>query len=856
MKTVTLYLIPEQPKATLYLITVRPMNSDQTIENLAHHRCTGCGACANICPTDAISMRENPDGFLYPRIETESCTNCSQCFIICPALKPVYDNSSDPDCYAVWANDSVRMQSSSGGAFSLLADYVLDHDGYVCGAAFDGEFGVNHIIINTKDEVYRLRGSKYVQSYTGNTYSQIKTLLEDGKLVLFSGCPCEVAGCNSFMERKYDNLITVDIFCHCTASPGIWKKYLNEQFDPGTLEAVNFRDKESSGWTCTQCTVQVKGQKFATDEYIRGFHRSLYARESCENCQFSRIPRQGDFTIGDWWGISKFDPSLNDNKGTSLLLANTEEKYGILEAIKLKAQLFKEVPLEYIGDNGHIQHGLQLPPERRIFLNMLREGISFSKAADTTMNKKYDVGLVGFWYGLNYGSMLTSYAMYKTLERLGYSTVHLSKPHDLWDPRYSDETTIASKFVHEYASIHECDRHFEQLNDQCEMFLVGSDTVWNPVLVEDNLPHYFLDFAGPEKTTIAYASSFGRPKFSVKDTYQRQYVDYACKRMTAVSVREDRGVELMREEFDREVTRVLDPVFLLNPDEYRELAAKHADIELPKNFIFSNILGPSASKIATYKKLVQIMDLPTINFANPNIKAKARKAHPLAIVDGDSMENWLTGIENATLVASDSFHVTCFSIILEKNFITIIDRHSPLKGRFLTLLRVLDLQDRLVYTDDDQVDLEKLATTPIDYSKVEKILDSERARSLDWLKNALKMAPKPKEDREKRSEAVITYLKSKSIQEKNELVEQLADARKRLTPLNKLFTFPGGERTRGARYHLSTSFIVRMAFRIEYYRSLLLSRICSGKNKQYFIDRNRAVKMGIDLLFIHEKLEK
>ncbi|MEE4239855.1 MAG: polysaccharide pyruvyl transferase family protein, partial [Desulfopila sp.] len=646
-------------------ITEKTQESRHTIEQVSHNSCCGCGACFNVCPHNAIAMKNDRDGFLFPQVDKNNCISCGSCYQTCPVLDPVSSNAVDPSCYAVWAEDDIRQKSSSGGAFSLLAEYVLERDGVVCGAAFDENWQVQHVIIDNQHDLEILRGSKYVQSDTSDIYKKIRKILQTGKLVLFSGCPCQVAGLQKFLRGKYSrSCITVDIFCHSIASPGIWQKYLSDRFHVENIDTINFRDKDITGWSCRKCTVSINGKKLSSEEYVRGFHRGLYARTCCENCKFSSLPRFGDFTLGDWWGINAFNPEFNDDKGTSLLLVNNESRQDIVQEIKQKALLFKEVPLKYIGKNGHIYGSLQLPPKRPVFFDMLRRGVPFTKALTAVLDEQYDFGVIGFWYGMNYGSMLTSLALYKTLLNLGHTAVLINKPHDLWGPRYSNTISMPNRFFRSNCLVSDRDSNFYKLNDNCAAFIVGSDTVWNPVLVNKHLPFFFLDFAAEEKNKISYASSFGRNHYKVDDPLLRQYSRYSCRRLDHISVREDIGLDILKDEFGKNGTRVLDPVFLIEAEEYRALTEAGPDMKEKDKFIFSYILGADREKITAYRRILDSLKLPAVNFPNPNMLPEARKTHPLEIIKDDSLENWLYGIDNAHLVVADSFHAVCFSLIL------------------------------------------------------------------------------------------------------------------------------------------------------------------------------------------------
>lgn len=298
--------------------------------------CCGCGACTNKCPVSAISMRENEEGFLAPAIDENLCTDCGLCAKACPALNVRYENTTEPECYAAAAEDEIRMKSSSGGIFSLLAEHILDKGGYICGAAFDKDWSVRHIVIDNKQDLAKLRGSKYVQSDTENCYRETKKLLDAGKEVLFSGCPCQIAGLYSFLGKKYEKLFTVDILCHGTPSPGIWKKYLRETFPHQKITGINFRNKEKIGWSCSHCTFSLgDGNEVVSDDYTKMFHNAALMRPSCENCKHSKLPRPADITLGDWWGIDKYQSDINDNQGLSFVLLNNDKGKKTLQCPEL-----------------------------------------------------------------------------------------------------------------------------------------------------------------------------------------------------------------------------------------------------------------------------------------------------------------------------------------------------------------------------------------------------------------------------------------------------------------------------------------------------------------------------------------
>lgn len=201
-------------------------------------KCSGCEACVNICPKNCITMIEDKYGFRYPTVNQSQCSNCNLCESVCPIKK---FNKEVYACYA--KNKNEYMSSSSGGAFAVIARKVLTNGGLVCGAAFDENFNVKHMIISNLNDLYKLKGTKYVQSEIGSVYKDIKKYLDKRYQVLFSGTPCEVAGLKKYLKNEYSNLITVDLICHGVPSPKIWQDYLNEVKGVNKIKNVSFRNK-------------------------------------------------------------------------------------------------------------------------------------------------------------------------------------------------------------------------------------------------------------------------------------------------------------------------------------------------------------------------------------------------------------------------------------------------------------------------------------------------------------------------------------------------------------------------------------------------------------------------------------
>lgn len=249
-------------------------------------------------------MKENREGFLEPVIDEDKCISCDRCKRVCPSVNCQYSNKQEPDIFAFSAEEKVLYDSSSGGMFTFLAEYILQAGGYVVGAAYDSQFLVNHVIINSIEELDKIRRSKYLQSSTGDTFQKTKALLDNGEYVLYSGCPCQIAGLLRFLGKDYDTLYTVDVLCHGIPSPKLFHEHLKNSFGGiDNIEEVAFRSRE--GWS-TLFQVKLKNGDVKTSYnnksvYMKSFLQDINLRASCFRCQYSKLPRQGDVTIGDLW---------------------------------------------------------------------------------------------------------------------------------------------------------------------------------------------------------------------------------------------------------------------------------------------------------------------------------------------------------------------------------------------------------------------------------------------------------------------------------------------------------------------------------------------------------------------------
>jgi len=336
-------------------------------------------------------MRPDSEGFLYPVVDENTCINCGLCNNICPVL-----NQSEPrqplHCYAAKnKNKDVLLKSSSGGVFSLLAQYIIaEKNGAVFGAMWENE-RVVHGFIESTDELYKLRGSKYVQSDLKDSFHKVSMFLKAGRHVLFSGTPCEIAGLKSYLRKDYENLLTVDLACHGTPSPKVLSMYIKELKDKYGVDSLflNFRDK-STGWS-TYSVTATSGDKILFSEiateniYMKGYLHELFSRPSCHDCAFKYFRSGSDITLADFWGVEKVLPDYKSEEGISLILENTEKGADTIKIV-MDGHEIKGVNYEdAIRDNGALLHSEQPHPQRRRFFRNIKFACKVSTLIDDNM---------------------------------------------------------------------------------------------------------------------------------------------------------------------------------------------------------------------------------------------------------------------------------------------------------------------------------------------------------------------------------------------------------------------------------------------------------------------------------------
>lgn len=355
-------------------------------------KCCGCNACVQRCPKQCITMYEDEEGFLYPKVDKSCCIDCGLCDKVCPV--PNRNSSKQP--LQVFAaknrNEEQRLRSSSGGIFILLAEYIIKRGGVVFGARFDKNWEVEHIYAETLDELEVLMRSKYVQSRIGNTYKEAELFLKQGRQVLFIGTSCQIAGLKKFLRKEYDNLLAVDFICHGVPSPGIWRKYLEEikigrSEDAGkntvlssslksvpVITDINFREKQLGGYGWKKYGFVIhseslsKGYKnsvlmsttFCSNIYMNTFLRNYTLRPSCYFCFAKSGKSSSDITISDFWGLAFCYPDFDDDKGVSAVFLNTKKALDIFRMLDVES-------IECTFNEGVKASSYRKPADRPVF---------------------------------------------------------------------------------------------------------------------------------------------------------------------------------------------------------------------------------------------------------------------------------------------------------------------------------------------------------------------------------------------------------------------------------------------------------------------------------------------------------
>lgn len=319
--------------------------------------CTGCTTCFNSCPVKAIEMVEDKEGFLHAKINEEKCIKCGLCLKVCPVLhnKKTYNKENLKTYAAINKNINERITSSSGGIFPLLSEKIIKEDGMVVGCFLDENLKAKHIIIDKIKDINKLKGSKYIQSELSDVFKKIKENIENKK-ILFVGTPCQVAGIKMYLNN-HKNLITCELVCHGVPSYKSFHQFLREKYPNEKISEYLFKDKSNS-WKNYDIYIKTNNHELKenvnNNEFMQGYLNECYTRDCCFDCHFKGEKRVGDITLGDFWGINKINPKMDDDKGTSLVLINSEKGLNLFNKIKSSLILSEESLEEAVKYNPAI----------------------------------------------------------------------------------------------------------------------------------------------------------------------------------------------------------------------------------------------------------------------------------------------------------------------------------------------------------------------------------------------------------------------------------------------------------------------------------------------------------------------
>lgn len=694
--------------------------------------CIGCNNCLQTCEFNAITMSEDPNGFIRPTVDENKCINCEKCIKKCPSCNTILAVETPKACLAAMAPNDIRIDSSSGGIFPLLAKwFVEEQKGYVCGAVYENNYRVRHIVANETEDILKMKGSKYIQSYLSNCFEQISELLAEGKKVMFTGTPCQNAALIQYLpDENKKNLYCIDVVCHGVSSYAYLKKFVDEMgLDINELDELSFRKKEKCGWTTHTYFRSGDEEKIFNDQdfFINSYLNNWILRDECYECKYKK-GKFSDISLGDFWGIS----DLNDGLGTSYVSVNTEKGFEIWEATAkgVKAAKVKDTA-EAVAGNICITTAVNKTKAVDYFQNNFRKGGNIKLAYENTLEYlKYDVALVVMW-SQNYGNAFTNYALYTYLKRLGKRVLMLDNYCPLV-PR--DQFKSFAEKYYELSSHYFQDYNYPLLIQCCSNYMVGSDQVWN--MLYEQFYHYGLYFQLASIPSackkMSYASSFGERAGALDEELGKEY--YA--QFSSISVREDEAVDILMSNYGVKAEKVLDPVFLLSSDDYRAIADAGKVINEPYMAIY--ILNPTYKKVELCKRIAKEKGIGKLCFiidANPNnkIDSKLIIGFEEDIYEDLSPNKWIGLMMNADFIITDSYHGACFSMIFEKQFLAIKNRENSRFDSF----NIYDTANKHIFEQSelDNIKLEDIGK--IDYNVIRTIINREKEKSSLWLNDAM-----------------------------------------------------------------------------------------------------------------------
>ena len=743
-------------------------------------------------------MVADSEGFLFPRIDEDKCVDCQKCMYACPVLQQSAEAvaSREVKCYAAYSNDAkILANSSSGGIFSELARGVIGRGGVVVGAAYiDPDLSVKHIPAETIDDLGRLRGSKYVQSSIGDSYQYTLEQLNNGRQVLFSGTPCQIAGLRAYLHADYDNLLLVEVICHGVPSEKLFALTKAEMRKAhGHLEGISFRDK-SEGWSRRAITgwydklgkIQERGR---INDYFSAFIGHLSLRHSCETCRFNAGKSGADITLGDFWGIGEVLPELQClDAGVSAVIIHSRKGEGFFNLLGC----FKyNVELSAITKHNPSYSDVRRPdPRRNLFMEIaFRRGIScayrsvtrpalsirllnrckrlFNQMQKRSVSPQRTVAIATiakYFLLSNYGSFFQHYALRTILSRFGYIPFRVPFAHE----HSSLTMIIVDTFIDFIRPIYWLgrrrlpeifpawrnrlirDRYY--LRFWIEYRLLGINFAEKPLFDGSTLgvrggdqifsqypDEQWLSGIKEGNPIITYAASADWVSLE-NDQDWREYIRQKLMRYTKVGLREEKGVSLVRGLVPAsvDVTKVVDPVELLTANDFKKIQARGRLFK--HRTLFCYLVNIETSDDLQLEVLESVADRLQCELKIVSIQG-ADGVVPKSYSMFLSPRQFLRAVNDSEYYITNSYHGSVFGILYQKKFLSIwqrvrVGRNQNVRQK--ELMEGLGLADKwLDYRLPAQVYVEKLRTAD-DWIAVTERLSFERARSLLWLGSALR----------------------------------------------------------------------------------------------------------------------
>ena len=699
------------------------------------YSCNGCKVCSKVCPANAISMVKDDLGFEYSKIDEKKCIHCNKCIKVCPELiKPKNENFENPTVYAAWNKDSdIRYNSTSGGVFSAIAEEFIKNGGYVCGAVYNNDLLVEHIITNKLEDITKLRQSKYIQSNLKNVFPEIKKLLENNNKVMFVGTPCQCAGLVNYLDKKPEELLLVDFICLGVNSPVAYKKYLGflENKYESKIKKVWFKNKDY-GWNKFHTKIEFENGKVYygrrdKDLFYKGFigNKSIYFRESCYNCQFRHFPRVADITLGDFWGVEE---KYNSDKGTSMVMLNTNQGEKIFKQINDKIICHKNTLETAIKGNPAFLISKQIPSEYEQIkqdINKMEFDEFILKHTGYRGNANSDdcdYLIVNFWDSdFNYGACLTAYALQELVKSFNLKTKLLNTGIRTSEAWYAN--TYMDKFISKYLDtteimdFNECKNFTKNIKGA----ILGSDQVLRLQYTENYIREFVLNFIDKSKKKIAFSASFGIDKEEyIKYPNLAQYQEYLAENFKSfdyLSTREISGQTIFKDIYGLDSDVILDPVFLANRDIFDKLAQNSSVSGEGK--IVTYILDNNEDYTKMYEYLEQKYNRPI---------------QEIKQVSKYSIEDWVKFIKDCSIFITDSFHGVCFALLYNKPFICITNIKRG-TSRIENLIRLFNIKNNIISSINDIYNFE--LSFDMDYSYINEVIASEQKKGIDIAKKVL-----------------------------------------------------------------------------------------------------------------------